>query len=297
MNADYYQVSTHEVLEKLAVTQDGLTEKEAKHRLEKNGPNQLAGEKRTTILQKFINQFKDLMIIILLVATVISLLIGEVSDALIIFLVVVLNAAFGVFQEAKAENAIDALQKMTTPYTKVRRDGQVQQIQSDQVTLGDIVLLEAGDVVPADARIIEAYNLKIEESALTGESVPTEKNSEILTTTAPEIGDQNNMVFMNTNVTYGTAEVVVTAIGMQTQVGQIATMISGVEQTTTPLQRNINHLSKILSILILVIAAVIFIFGTLTGRETPFGMLLTAISLAVAAIPEGLPAIVTITLA
>lgn len=297
MNADYYQVSTHKVLEQLAVTQDGLTEKEAKNRLEKNGPNQLAGEKRTTILQKFINQFKDLMIIILLVATVISLMIGEASDALIIFLVVILNAAFGVFQEAKAENAIDALQKMTTPYTRVRRDGQVQQIQSDQITLGDIVLLEAGDVVPADARIIEAYNLKIEESALTGESVPTEKNSEVLTTTAPEIGDQDNMVFMNTNVTYGTAEVVVTAIGMQTQVGQIATMISGVEQTTTPLQRNINHLSKILSILILVIAAVIFIFGTITGRETPFGMLLTAISLAVAAIPEGLPAIVTITLA
>lgn len=297
MNANYYQDPTQDVLKKLDVTQDGLTERQAEDRLQKYGKNELAGEKRTTILQKFINQFKDLMIIILLIATVISLLIGEASDALIIFLVVVLNAAFGVFQESKAENAIDALQEMTTPYTRIRRAGQIQQIQSNNVTLGDIILLEAGDVVPADARIIEAHNLKIEESALTGESVPTEKNSEILTDEKAGIGDQDNMAFMNTNVTYGTAEAVVTGIGMETQVGQIAGMISGVEQTTTPLQKNINHLSKILSILILVIAAVIFIFGTATGRETPFDMLLTAISLAVAAIPEGLPAIVTITLA
>lgn len=297
MNANYYQDPTQDVLKKLDVTQDGLTERQAEDRLQKYGKNELAGEKRTTILQKFINQFKDLMIIILLIATGISLLIGEASDALIIFLVVVLNAAFGVFQESKAENAIDALQEMTTPYTRVRRAGQIQQIQSNNVTLGDIILLEAGDVVPADARIIEAHNLKIEESALTGESVPTEKNSDILTDEKIGIGDQNNMAFMNTNVTYGTAEAVVTGIGMETQVGQIAGMISGVEQTTTPLQKNINHLSKILSILILVIAAVIFIFGTVTGRETPFDMLLTAISLAVAAIPEGLPAIVTITLA
>lgn len=297
MNANYYQDPTQDVLKKLDVTQDGLTERQAEDRLQKYGKNELAGEKGTTILQKFINQFKDLMIIILLIATVISLLIGEASDALIIFLVVVLNAAFGVFQESKAENAIDALQEMTTPYTRIRRAGQIQQIQSNNVTLGDIILLEAGDVVPADARIIEAHNLKIEESALTGESVPTEKNSEILTDEKAGIGDQDNMAFMNTNVTYGTAEAVVTGIGMETQVGQIAGMISGVEQTTTPLQKNINHLSKILSILILVIAAVIFIFGTATGRETPFDMLLTAISLAVAAIPEGLPAIVTITLA
>ncbi|WP_405075933.1 cation-translocating P-type ATPase [Ligilactobacillus acidipiscis] len=297
MNANYYQDPTQDVLKKLDVTQDGLTERQAEDRLQKYGKNELAGEKRTTILQKFINQFKDLMIIILLIATGISLLIGEASDALIIFLVVVLNAAFGVFQESKAENAIDALQEMTTPYTRVRRAGQIQQIQSNNVTLGDIILLEAGNVVPADARIIEAHNLKIEESALTGESVPTEKNSDILTDEKIGIGDQNNMAFMNTNVTYGTAEAVVTGIGMETQVGQIAGMISGVEQTTTPLQKNINHLSKILSILILVIAAVIFIFGTATGRETPFDMLLTAISLAVAAIPEGLPAIVTITLA
>lgn len=297
MNANYYQDPTQDVLKKLDVTQDGLTERQAENRLQKYGKNELAGEKRTTILQKFINQFKDLMIIILLIATVISLLIGEASDALIIFLVVVLNAAFGVFQESKAENAIDALQEMTTPYTRVRRDGQIQQIQSNNVTLGDIVLLEAGDVVPADARILEAHNLKIEESALTGESVPTEKNSDVLTDEKPGIGDQDNMAFMNTNVTYGTAEAVVTGTGMDTQVGQIAGMISGVQQTTTPLQKNIDNLSKILSILILAIAAIIFIFGTVTGRETPFDMLLTAISLAVAAIPEGLPAIVTITLA
>ena len=297
MKTDYYKIPIPKVLKKLNVTVAGLTENQAEKRLQRNGKNELTGEKTTTILQKFINQFKDLMIIILLIATVISLLIGEVSDALIIFLVVVLNAAFGVFQESKAENAIAALQKMTTPYTRVLRDGQIQQIASSQVTVGDIVLLQAGDIVPADARLLETHNLKIEESTLTGESVPSEKNTAPLSDKKLGVGDQSNMVFMNTNVTYGTAKAVVTNIGMKTQVGQIAGMISNVEQTTTPLQKNIGHLSKILSVLILAIAVFIFIFGTLTGRENPFHMLLTAISLAVAAIPEGLPAIVTITLA
>ena len=297
LKTNYYHVAAQDVLNNLGVTEDGLQGSEAQKRLQKYGSNELASEKRTSILQKFINQFKDLMIIILLIATVISALIGELSDAVIILLVVVLNAAFGVFQESKAENAIAALQKMATPYTRVKRDGQIQQIPSNEITVGDIVLLEAGDVVPADARIIKAHNLKIEESALTGESVPSDKQSTILTEEKPGIGDQHNMAFLNTNVTYGTAQAVVTAVGMDTQVGKIADMISGVEQTTTPLQKNITHLSKILSILILVIAAIIFLFGTVTGRETPFDMLLTAISLAVAAIPEGLPAIVTITLA
>ena len=237
------------------------------------------------------------MIVILMVAALVAMLAGEVSDALIIFLVVILNAVFGVFQEAKAENAIDALQEMTTPYSRVKRNGVVMQVKSDEIVPGDIVLLEAGDIVPADMRILESSSLKIEEAALTGESVPVDKESSVLTEKEPPLGEQSNLCFMNTSVTYGTAEAVVFATGMQTQVGHIATMLDEVDNSVTPLQKNITHLSKVLTVLILIIAVVIFVFGVMTGRESVLDMLLTAISLAVAAIPEGLPAIVTITLA
>lgn len=285
------------VLKQLDSSADGLTSSQVQERQQKFAKNVLAAKKHTTLLQKFIAQFKDMMIIILIAAALVAMLAGEVSDALIIFLVVLLNAIFGVFQEAKAENAIDALQEMTTPTTRVRRNGVVTQIKSEELVPGDIVLLEAGDIVPADVRLLSANNLKIEEAALTGESVPVEKNTAVMTEEQPPLGEQHNLGFMNTNVTYGTAEAVVIRTGMQTEVGHIASMLNNVEKAMTPLQKNITHLSKVLSILILLIAIVIFIFGTVTGRESVLDMLLTAISLAVAAIPEGLPAIVTITLA
>lgn len=285
------------VLKQLDSSADGLTSSQVQERQQKFAKNVLAAKKHTTLLQKFIAQFKDMMIIILIAAALVAMLAGEVSDALIIFLVVLLNAIFGVFQEAKAENAIDALQEMTTPTTRVRRNGVVTQIKSEELVPGDIVLLEAGDIVPADVRLLSANNLKIEEAALTGESVPVEKNTAVMTEEQPPLGEQHNLGFMNTNVTYGTAEAVVIRTGMQTEVGHIASMLNDVEKAMTPLQKNITHLSKVLSILILLIAIVIFIFGTVTGRESVLDMLLTAISLAVAAIPEGLPAIVTITLA
>ena len=186
---------------------------------------------------------------------------------------------------------------MTTPYSRVKRNGVVMQVKSDEIVPGDIVLLEAGDIVPADMRILESSSLKIEEAALTGESVPVDKESSVLTEKEPPLGEQSNLCFMNTSVTYGTAEAVVFATGMQTQVGHIATMLDEVDNSVTPLQKNITHLSKVLTVLILIIAVVIFVFGVMTGRESVLDMLLTAISLAVAAIPEGLPAIVTITLA
>ncbi len=285
------------VLKQLDSSADGLTSSQVQERQQKFAKNVLAAKKHTTLLQKFIAQFKDMMIIILIAAALVAMLAGEVSDALIIFLVVLLNAIFGVFQEAKAENAIDALQEMTTPTTRVRRNGVVTQIKSEELVPGDIVLLEAGDIVPADVRLLSANNLKIEEAALTGESVPVEKNTAVMTEEQPPLGEQHNLGFMNTNVTFGTAEAVVIRTGMQTEVGHIASMLNDVEKAMTPLQKNITHLSKVLSILILLIAIVIFIFGTVTGRESVLDMLLTAISLAVAAIPEGLPAIVTITLA
>lgn len=297
MKDQFYRQTTLQVLERLHATPQGLLTTEAMERLQKNGPNELPQGKKITLWQRIIAQFKDLMILILMAAAVVAAFAGELSDAIIILLVVILNAAFGVFQETKAENAIDALQKMSTPTTRVRRDGQIAQLSSKELVVGDVILLEAGDIIPADVRFLKTQNVKVEEAALTGESVAVTKDEAVIDAESAALGDQHNMGFMNTSMTAGTAEAVVVAIGKNTEVGKIAQMLNSAEQTVTPLQRNITHLSKILSVLVLAIAVIIFALGMLTKRETPLDMLLTAISLAVAAIPEGLPAIVTITLA
>jgi Ca2+-transporting ATPase len=297
MKDQFYRQTTLQVLERLHATPQGLLTTEAMERLQKNGPNELPQGKKVTLLQRIIAQFKDLMILILIVAAIVAAFAGELSDTIIILLVVVLNAAFGVFQETKAENAIDALQKMSTPTTRVRRDGQIAQLSSKELVIGDVILLEAGDIIPADVRFLKTQNVKVEEAALTGESVAVTKDEAVIDAESAALGDQHNMGFMNTSMTAGTAEAVVVATGKDTEVGKIAQMLNSAEPTVTPLQRNITHLSKILSVLVLAIAVIIFALGMLTKRETPLDMLLTAISLAVAAIPEGLPAIVTITLA
>lgn len=297
MKDQFYRQTTLQVLERLHATPQGLLTTEAMERLQKNGPNELPQGKKVTLWQRIIAQFKDLMILILIVAAIVAAFAGELSDTIIILLVVVLNAAFGVFQETKAENAIDALQKMSTPTTRVRRDGQIAQLSSKELVVGDVILLEAGDIIPADVRFLKTQNVKVEEAALTGESVAVTKDEAVIDAESAALGDQHNMGFMNTSMTAGTAEAVVVATGKDTEVGKIAQMLNSAEQTVTPLQRNITHLSKILSVLVLAIAVIIFALGMLTKRETPLDMLLTAISLAVAAIPEGLPAIVTITLA
>lgn len=297
MKDQFYRQTTLQVLERLHATPQGLLTTEAMERLQKNGPNELPQGKKVTLWQRIIAQFKDLMILILIVAAIVAAFAGELSDTIIILLVVVLNAAFGVFQETKAENAIDALQKMSTPTTRVRRDGQIAQLSSKELVVGDVILLEAGDIIPADVRFLKTQNVKVEEAALTGESVAVIKDEAVIDAESAALGDQHNMGFMNTSMTAGTAEAVVVATGKDTEVGKIAQMLNSAEQTVTPLQRNITHLSKILSVLVLAIAVIIFALGMLTKRETPLDMLLTAISLAVAAIPEGLPAIVTITLA
>lgn len=297
MKEQFYRQNALQALERLHTTPQGLLTTEAMERLQKNGPNTLPQGKKVTLWQRIIAQFKDLMILVLIVAAIVAIFAGEVSDAVIILLVVVLNAAFGVFQETKAENAIEALQKMNTPTARVRRDGKVAQLSSQDLVKGDIVLLEAGDVIPADVRFLKTQNVKVEEAALTGESVAVEKDAQPIEADSAALGDQHNMGFMNTNMTVGTAEAVVVATGNQTEVGRIAEMLNNAKTTTTPLQKNITHLSKILSVLVLIIAVVIFVLGLATKRESPLDMLLTAVSLAVAAIPEGLPAIVTITLA
>ena len=295
-----YTQTEEQVLSSVQSTKEGLTSAQAKERLEKYGPNALQAGEKTTVLQKFINQFKDFMIIVLLAAAVISFFAHEgapdPTDAIVILAVVILNAIVGVIQESKAEEAIEALQKMASPVATVLRDGEHLHVKGEEIVVGDIVILEAGDVVPADMRLLEVNTIKIEEAALTGESVPVEKDLVIPEGEDVGIGDRSNMAFASTNVTYGRALGVVTATGMDTEVGKIAHMLANTEESKTPLQENQDALGKWLTIMILVIAVIIFGIGLLRGYEWTH-MLLTAIAIAVAAIPEGLPAISTIILA
>ncbi|MFD0898447.1 cation-translocating P-type ATPase [Loigolactobacillus binensis] len=296
----FYSTTTAETQAQLHTAKQGLSKTEAHKRLTEGDANSLVAKRRKTIIERFIDQFKDFMIAVLLVAAIVAAFSGEMADAVIILLVVVLNAVFGVFQEVQAEAAIDALKEMSAPMAHVRRDGELITIKSEDVVPGDIVLLEAGDVVPADLRLIAAQTLRVEEAALTGESVPVEKQTAALQVKPDEkisLGDQTNMAFMNSNITNGRGTGIVVATGMQTEVGRIAGMLNQADETKTPLQENLNSLGKTLTWLILFLSVLIFALGLLNQRETILNMLLTAISLAVAAIPEGLPAIVTITLA
>jgi len=295
----FYTQGEEEVLKSLDTSIDGLSTAQAKERLDAYGYNELdEGEKRS-LLSKFIDQFKDLMIIILLVAAALSVItegMHGLTDACIILAVVVLNAAFGVYQEGQAEAAIEALKNMSSPLARVRRDGNVVEIDSRELVPGDIVLLEAGDVVPADMRLLEAASLKIEEAALTGESVPVEKDITETVEAEAGIGDRVNMGYQNSNVTYGRGTGVVTNTGMYTEVGKIADMLANADESQTPLKQSLEQLSKTLTYLIVAIALVTFLVSVFIRGEQPLEGLMVAVALAVAAIPEGLPAIVTILL-
>ena len=295
-----YLQSVEEVFNEVQSSPAGLSSQEVASRLEKYGANTLQEGKKKSLLEKFVDQFKDFMILVLLVAAVVSMFAhsGEPdpTDAIIILAVVLLNAILGVFQESKAEEAIEALKKMASPVASVLRDGHAEHVKGEDIVVGDIVILEAGDVVPADMRLFEVNTVKIEESALTGESVPVDKDLVIPAGDEVGIGDRTNMAFSSTNVTYGRAVGVVTSTGMNTEVGKIANMLANTEEGKTPLQENQDALGKWLTIMILVIAIIIFVVGMLRGNEWTH-MLLTAIAIAVAAIPEGLPAISTIILA
>ena len=296
----WFTKSPAETLSELETDQTrGLTSQEAERRLEKYGPNALEGGKKENLAVRFLKQMKDPMIIVLLAAAVLSLISTGGEDwieALIILIIVVVNACISISQENSAEKALEALQKMSAPLAKVIRDGQQIRLDTDKLVPGDIIVLEAGDLVPADARILECANLKADESAMTGESVPVSKQ---MVDSLPEetaLADRKNMVVSSTVITNGRAVCVVTATGMDTEVGHIAQMLTGEEEGDTPLQRKMGEISKTLSFVCLAVCAVMFGVG-LIYRHGFLEMLMSAVSLAVAAIPEGLPAIVTIVLA
>jgi ATPase, P-type (transporting), HAD superfamily, subfamily IC len=276
---------------------NGLSSGEAQRRLASYGENRLKSKPKKSVIALFFAQLRDMLIYVLLGAAVITLVIGEYADAVIILIVVVLNAVIGVFQEFKAEKAMEALQKMTAPKALVRRDGEVREVQAKTIVPGDVVVLDAGRYVPADLRLTESVNLQIEESALTGESVPTEKHAdEMYENAKTPLGDQANMAFLSTLVTYGRGEGVAVATGMQTEIGKIAKVLDEDTDELTPLQKKLAELGKMLGYIAIAICAIIFIVALIQKRDL-FEMFLTAISLAVAAIPEGLPAIVAIVLA
>ena len=294
----FYTEETEQVLAEVQTTEEGLTTAEAEKRLSEFGLNELEEGEKKSMFARFIEQFKDLMIIVLLLAAIISAVVyHEVVDSIIILAVVIINAVMGVVQESKAEEAIEALREMSTPNANVLRDGHISSVKSTDLVPGDIVMLEAGDVVPADLRLIEVASLKIEEAALTGESVPVEKELIVIEDGEVGIGDRVNMAYSNSNVTYGRGKGVVVNTGMNTEVGKIAGMLAQADETETPLKTNLNQLSKFLTFAIIIIAIVMFFVGIFFNDTSWVDMLLTSISLAVAAIPEGLPAIVTIILA
>lgn len=308
----YYLESSSEVFGEVKSTENGLTSEQARRRSAETGKNKLAKGKKTPLILRFLSQFADPMIIILIAAAVISAITSVLqkefpSDVIIIMFVVIVNAILGVYQESKAEKAIEALQKMAAATTKVLRDGKVCEIPSEDLTVGDVVLLEAGDAVPADGRIFESASLKIEESALTGESVPVNKFIKAIGLEGQKdvpLGDRKNMMYMGSTVVYGRGKAVITSIGMDTEMGKIAGALSSAKDEQTPLQKKLGQLSKILSFIVLGICVFMFAFdivralvtGTEMNLDFLLGSFMLAVSLAVAAIPEGLAAVVTVVL-
>ncbi len=299
-----YHEPLDEVVQKLGSnTHDGLTSEQVNSLKEEYGANALKEKKKKTLIGKFFDQFKDIMIIILIIAAAISFVIActghdpmEFFEPALILGIVILNAIMGVIQENKAENALDALKNLAAPHAKVIRDGVEQIIDATSLVPGDIILLEAGDFVPADARLIESASLKCEESALTGESVPSEKNALTPVKENAPLGDRTNMVFSGCSVAYGTAKAIVIATGMNTEMGKIANLLTNEDDSSTPLQRKLAKLGKTLGLVALLACLVIFIVGLATNSMKPMELFMVSVSLAVSAIPEGLPVVVTIVL-
>ncbi len=299
----FHNKSTEETLRTLGTDKDrGLDASRVAELRELHGENRLREKQKKTMLRRFLDQFKDVMILILIAAAVVSFTViciegnfGELFEPALILLIVILNAVMGVMQESKAEKALDALKNMSAPHARVIRDGKEQVIDASGLVPGDIIRLEAGDFVPADARLLHSVSLKSEESALTGESVPSEKDATLIIDDNAPIGDRTNMVFSGCSITYGTATAVVTGTAMNTEMGKIANLLDGESDTQTPLQKKLAQLGKYLGIVALAACAIIFAVGLANGID-PLHIFMTAVSLAVSAIPEGLPAIVTIVL-
>lgn len=296
----WYALSTEETLNKLnTVSSTGLSESEAHVRITQYGKNELPEGEVTSLFKMILEQFQDVTVILLIIAALISIPIGEAKDAVVILAIVALNALIGVYQERQAENALASLRKMQTPIVRVRREGHVKELDATELVPGDIVLLEAGDSVPADGRLLEAVNVKVDESAMTGESLAVEKISATQedTTPPPPLAERQNQVFMGTSLTYGRAEMVVTETGLKTQLGNIASLLQSVEQGRTPLQERLEKMGYWLAGGALLVCLVVFVTGVLREEAEIEEMFLTSVSLAVAAIPEGLPAIITVSLA
>jgi len=293
----FHSKKLEEIYGELNCSEKGLSSSEARERLEKYGRNEIQEGKKISPLKIFFSQFNSFIVYILIAATVIALFLGETVDAVVIFIILILNAVLGFMQEYRAEKAIDALKKLAAPKAKVLRDGKHIQINADELVPGDIIFIETGDKIPADARLIELSNLETQEASLTGESVPVAKEICILQEKAI-LADRRNMVFTGTIVTKGHAKAVVVSTGMRTEIGKIAKMIQAAEPETTPLQKKLNVFAKWIGIFTIIIAAIIFVLGLFIIKDMKIiDLFLTAVSLAVAAIPEGLPAVVTIALA
>ena len=302
MEKNWFNKEANEIEKELKTNlANGLTSAEVEEKRNEYGFNELKAKKKKSLLVKFLEQFKDFMIIVLIIAAIVSGIVGYmegegVTDSIIILIVVIVNAIIGVVQENKAEKSLEALQKLSSHVAKVVRNGKIEVVASRELVPGDIVVLDTGDYVPADLRIIEGVNLKSQESSLTGESVPVDKNAEVITDEKVGIGDRTNMLFSSSLITYGRGKGIVVETGMNTEVGKIATIINDTEGTATPLQIKLNKLGKTLGIAALAICVLIFIIGIAYGKDI-IDMFMTAVSLAVAAIPEGLAAVSTIVLA
>ena len=297
MNRPDYNLSQNEVLERYSTFRTGLSPEEARNRLERYGENKLAEGRKKTALEVFIDQFKDLIVWILIAAAVISILSGQGESSLVIFAVLILNAVLGTVQYLKAEKSLESLKAMSSPSATLLRGGIKVQVPSPEVVPGDILLLEAGDLITADARILESWSVKINESSLTGESEAVEKTADVITEENVALGDRKNMVFSGSLVTYGRATAVVTATGMQTELGHIASLLDNTRQRKTPLQENLNKFSEKLAIAIIAICGVVFLLSYFRSGMGLLDSLMFAVALAVAAIPEALSSIVTIVLA
>ena len=294
-----YRYTIDENFEKLNTNINGLTSTEAENRHVEGGPNKLVEAKKKTIIARFIEQMKNVMIIILLIAAIVSFVVAKIenesfTDSIVIFAVVIMNAVLGVVQEAKADKAIESLKKMSLPYIKVRRNGKIESIKTEELVVGDIVLIEAGDFVPADMRLIECNSIKVEEASLTGESLPVEKFIDVINEDTA-LADRRNMLYSGSSVVYGRGEGVVTAIGMNTELGKIATMLTDTKESLTPLQKKMNEISKVLSVVVVIIGLAMVVLGMVQGNKL-LEIFMLSVSLAVAAIPEGLPASITIIL-
>ena len=295
--SNWFNYDSEQVVKALATNlQQGLTSVDARRRLEEVGHNQLNAALKISPWRIFFGQFTDFMVLVLIGAALVSGLLGEKADALTIIAIIIINAILGFFQEYRAEKSLEALKELTSPLAHVRRDGKVQRVPAKELVPGDIMVLESGDRIPADGRVVDTVDLEVNEAALTGESMAVLKVKEVLREPLSSLGDQRNMVFAGTVVTNGRGSAVVTATGMKTEIGKIAGMISQAEEDPTPLQKRLEQLGQWLVVICLGVCAMVGTMGVLRG-EPPRQMFLAAVSLAVAAIPEGLPAIVTIALA